>query len=66
MKTIEEDNLISKALREVWEWKNEVYMDIKDKTFEEKHKYYEDGLKEAAKLLKGRLKKNPDGSYSII
>ncbi len=66
MKTIEEDNLISKALSEVWEWKDEVYMDIKDKTFEEKQKYYEDGLKEAAKLLKGRLKKNPDGSYSII
>ena len=66
MKTIEEDNLISNALREVWEWKDEVYMDIKDKTFEEKQKYYEEGLKEAAKLLKGRLRKNPDGSYSII
>ncbi|MBI4690194.1 MAG: hypothetical protein HY754_08005 [Nitrospirae bacterium] len=69
MKTIEKDvsiSNISKALLEVWEWKNEVYNDIKNKTFEEKQKYYENGLKEAVRLVKGKLKKNPDGSYSII
>lgn len=66
MKTIERETLISKALMEVWEWKDEVYEDIKNKTFEEKQKYYEEGLKEAVKLLNGRIKKNPDGSYCLV
>jgi hypothetical protein len=65
MKTIEKDTSISKSLLEVWEWKDEVYKDIKNKTFEEKQKYYEEGLKEAVRLVNGKLKKNPDGSYSI-
>lgn len=54
------------ALVEVWEWKDEVYNDVKDMRFEEKEEYYENSLKEAAKMLKGKLKANPDGSYSII
>lgn len=65
MKTTEKDILISKALMEVWEWKDEVYKEIKNKTFEEKQRYFEEGLKEAVKLINGRLLKNPDGSYSI-
>lgn len=66
MKTIERETLISKALMEVWEWKDEVYEDIKNKTFEEKQKYYEEGLKEAVRLLNGRIKRNPDGSYCLV
>ncbi len=66
MKTIERETLISKALMEVWEWKDEVYEDIKNKTFEEKQKYYEEGLKEAVRLLNGRIKRNPDGSYCFV
>lgn len=65
MKTIEKDKSISKALLEVWEWKDEVYKEIKNKTFEEKQKYYEEGLKEAERLINGRLVKNPDGSYLL-
>lgn len=57
---------VSKALEEVWEWKDEVYQDIKDKTFEEKQKYFQEGLKSATKFIKGKLKKNADGSYTII
>lgn len=66
MKTIEKDiSIVSNALMEVWEWKDAVYNDIKDKTFEEKQKYYDEGLKEAERLLNGKLIKNPDGSYSL-
>jgi len=28
--------------------------------------YYAKGLKEAAKILEGKIKTNPDGSYSIV
>mgnify|MGYP001585648804 FL=1 len=66
MKTIEKKTIISKSLEEVWEWKDEVYKDIKDKTFEEKQKYYDKGLNEAVRLLNKKLIKNSDGSYSII
>lgn len=66
MKTIEKDTLASKALLEVWKWKDEVYKDIRNMTFKEKQKYFEDGLKEAEQLLTAKLKKNPDGSYSFI
>lgn len=65
MRMTEKEILISKALTEVWEWKDEVYKEIKNKTFEEKQRYFEEGLKEAVKLINGRLLKNPDGSYSI-
>lgn len=60
------EKAISKALLEVWEWKEEVYKDIKDKTFEEKQKYYREGIDEAVKRLNGSLIKNIDGSYSIV
>ena len=66
MKTIEKKAAISKALLEVWEWKDEVYNDVKDLRFKEKQEYYAKGLKEAAKILEGKIKTNPDGSYSIV
>ncbi|MBI4931451.1 MAG: hypothetical protein HY841_11850 [Bacteroidetes bacterium] len=66
MKTIEKKAAISKALLEVWEWKDEVYNDVKDLRFKEKQGYYAKGLKEAAKILEGKIKTNPDGSYSIV
>lgn len=65
MKTIEKSTPVSKALIEVWEWKDQVYKDIKDMTFEEKRKYFEQGLKEAERLLGVKLIKNPDGSLSV-
>lgn len=65
MKTIEKSTPVSKALIEVWEWKDHVYKDIKDMTFEEKRKYFEQGLKEAERLLGVKLIKNPDGSLSV-
>jgi len=43
-----------------------VYNDVRDMRFEEKQEYYAVRLKEAAKIFKGRLKANPDGSYSIV
>ena len=67
MKTINKtDSKISKSLIEVWQWKERVYEDIKDKNFTEKSKYYEQGLNEAVKLLNGQLIKNVDGSYMLI
>ncbi len=66
MKTIEKTVEISKAISEVWIWKDEVYRDIKHMSFKEKRAYYDKSLKEAAKILKGKLKTNPDGSCSIV
>jgi len=66
MKTIEKSVPISKALSEVWDWQDEVYKDIKDISLEEKQECYKNGLKEAVKIIKGKLKANPDGSYSIV
>ena len=57
---------VSKALEEVWKWKDEVYRDIKNKTFKEKQEYFEEGLNDAIKILNGKLKKNSDGSYIIV
>lgn len=66
MKTIEKPVPVSKALAEVWEWKEKTYSDVKDMCFEERREYYSTGLKKAVKLLKGKLKTNSDGSYSIV
>ena len=66
MKTIEKTTPVSQALAEVWEWKDAVYNDVKDMCFEERQEYYTRGRSEAAKILKGKLKTNPDGSYSIV
>ncbi|MGD2090916.1 MAG: hypothetical protein PVH61_32380 [Candidatus Aminicenantes bacterium] len=60
------NDTISKALTEVWKWKEEVYQDIKDKSFNEKREYFREGLEEAIKVTVGKLNKNDDGSYSII
>jgi hypothetical protein len=59
-------NTISKALTEVWKWKEEVYLDIKDNSFNEKREYFREGLEEAIKITGGKLNKNDDGSYSIL
>ena len=66
MKTNEKMAPVSKALSEVWEWKDAVYKDIKNMSFEEKRVYFENGLKEAVKMIKGKVKTNSDGSYSIV
>ena len=66
MKTNEKIAPVSKALSEVWEWKDAVYKDIKNMSFEEKRVYFEKGLKEAVKMIKGKVKTNSDGSYSIV
>lgn len=66
MKTTKKTMPISKALTEVWEWKEEVYNDINGMSFEEKKRYFETGLNKAVRTIKGKLKANPDGSYSII
>jgi len=60
------EKAISKALEEVWEWKKRVGEEIKCKSFEEKQRYYQEGLEEAKKLLKCKLIKNPDGSYCFL
>jgi len=59
------NNILSKSLQEVWEWKDEVYKDIKNKNFEEKQEYYREGLNDAVFLLKGKLERNSDNSYFI-
>jgi hypothetical protein len=64
MKTAE--RVISKSLQEVWEWKEAVYRETKDKNLEETKAYFRKGLQRAAKIIGARLKKNPDGSYVLI
>lgn len=66
MKTNEKIAPVSKALSEVWEWKDAVYKDIKNMSFEEKRVYFENSLKEAVRMIKGKVKTNSDGSYSIV
>ena len=66
MKTNEKIAPVSKALSEVWEWKDALYKDIKNMSFEEKRVYFENGLKEAVKMIKGKVNTNSDGSYSIV
>ena len=66
MKTNEKIAPVSKALSEVWEWKDAVYKDIKNMSFEEKWVYFENGLKEVVEIIKGKVKTNSDGSYSIV
>lgn len=65
MKKTDAATPISKALSEVWEWKDEVYKDTKDMSFDEKRKYFDRSFKKAVKTLNGKLKTNSDGSYSI-
>jgi hypothetical protein len=60
------NDVISKALEEVWEWKEEVYLDIKDKSSIGKRDYFRKGLDEAVEIIGGKLRKNDDNSYLII
>lgn len=58
-------NVTPKSLLEVWEWKEEIYKDTKDKSFAEKKKYFKQGLKDAVKILKGKLVKSSEGYFII-
>ena len=65
MKTAEHAITLSRALTEVWEWKDAVNNDTKDMSVEDRIKYFGDGLVQAEQLLHGRLIRNEDGSYSL-
>lgn len=56
-------NVIYPSLQEVWDWKESVYQDIKNKNYIEKKTYYQNGLNEAALLIGKILIQNDDGSY---
>jgi hypothetical protein len=64
MKTTE--TAISKSLLEVWEWKDAVYQDIKDKSADERKAYFHEGVEIAAKILGSRVVVNPDGSRCLV
>jgi hypothetical protein len=67
MKTTEITNKkvlgVSKALEEVWEWKNEVYEKTKNMSEEDLSKYFYEGLTSAAKSINAILVRCDDGSY---
>ena len=65
MKTTEHEVALSRALTEVWEWKDAVNTDTKDMSIEDRIKYFGEGLVQAEQLLHGRLIRNEDGSYSL-
>jgi hypothetical protein len=65
MKTTEHVITLSRALTEVWEWKDAVNNDTKDMSVADRIKYFGDGLVEAEQLLHGRLIRNEDGSYTL-
>ena len=54
------------SLLEVWDWKDEVFKDIKNKSYKERTKYFQLGLVEASKLLGKNLIKKADGSYNFL
>lgn len=55
-----------KSLLEVWEWKDAVYQDIKDKSPDEREAYFREGVELAAKILGSRVVVNPDGSRCLV
>jgi hypothetical protein len=65
MKTTEHATTLSRALTEVWEWKDSVNNETKDMSVEDRIKYFSDGLVEAEQLLHVRLVRNEDGSYIL-
>lgn len=60
------EDTIFRSLQEVWEWKDAVYEEIKDKTPAERQTYFQAGLAEAARVLGSRLERNSDGSYMLM
>lgn len=63
MKTTKYKTTVSKALEEVWQWKEMVYLATNNKKFEEIKQIYSNSLKKTAELLNSKLVKNPDGTY---
>jgi hypothetical protein len=53
-------------MSEKWAWKDFVYEDTKNMSFEEKRKYLDRSLNEALSLLDAELQANSDGSHSIV
>ena len=56
----------SKALSEVWEWKDAVYEDTKNLTCGERKEYYRNAVTKAAMELQADLVKDSDGSWRLI
>ncbi len=65
MKEITESKIISKSLEEVWTLKELAYENTKDKSFEELKLIYQNSLNIAAKSIKAKLLKLPDGNYKF-
>jgi hypothetical protein len=65
MNEIKPTPFISKALTEVWEWKNRAYSDTRHLTDAQLHLFYHNELEKAAALMNCDLVKNADGSYSF-
>ena len=65
MTTTKCEPAVSRALTEVWNWKEAVHNDTKDMSIEERIKYFGDGLVQAEQLLHCRLMRNEDGSYML-
>lgn len=66
MKRVKSDYVVSKTLLEVLEWKESVYEEMKDKSFEERKRILSDAMIEAASILKAQLVKKEDGSYRFV
>ena len=65
MKTTKKELKISKALEEVWQWKEKAFEETKNKSFEELHKIYSTSLKKAAEFINAELMENEDGTYGF-
>lgn len=65
MKTINPTKNISKALEEVWKWKEIAYNETKDKSFEELEIIYKKSIEDAAKSISAKLIRLPDGNYKF-
>ena len=68
MKTTKKTNYYvePRSLRDVWAWKDAVYRDTKNMTFEEQKKYFAQGVEEAARRIGAKIVTRPDGSKLLV
>ena len=64
MKTTNELH-ISKALKEVWAWKEKAYQDTKNLSFEQLQEHYKKSVEKAAILLGTKIIQMENGAYKF-
>ena len=66
MKTTTEKHQISKALQEVWDWKQKSYEDTKGMKFEQLKTHLRNSMEEIATMMNATIVLNPDGTCQLV